>query len=272
MKKLYISADIEGVAGICEKAQSDKASPTEYAPFREQMTAEVGAACAGSYAAGVDEVLIKDAHWTGRNIDSHKLSAPPGKQLRLIRGWSGHPFAMVQEIDSSFTAAAFVGYHSAAGSAGNPMAHTISGRSFARILLNDQIASEFLIYAYAAASVGVPVVFLSGDEAQCLEARRFIDGIETVATMQGVGDSVVSMLPAEAVHLIERGLQSALKGEIPRPLTVPTDIAVRVTFHKASAAYAKSFYPNAKQVSDTELLFETTRYLDALTFLWIAAQ
>jgi len=77
---------------------------------------------------------------------------------------------MVQGLDASFAGAAFVGYHSAAGSNGNPLAHTFSG-SFARVELNGVTASEFVIYAYAAASVGVPVVFLSGDKVLCEEAQ-----------------------------------------------------------------------------------------------------
>jgi D-amino peptidase len=42
--------------------------------------------------------------------------------------------------------------------------------------------------------------------------------------------------------------------------------------NNATDAYAKSFFPQAKMVSDTELLLETRNYFDVLTFLWFAAQ
>jgi D-amino peptidase len=36
------------------------------------------------------------------------------------------------------------------------------------IKLSEKLASEFLIYGYAAVTVGVPVVFLSGEEGLCM--------------------------------------------------------------------------------------------------------
>lgn len=247
--KLYLSADIEGVACVCAHTETDMSHPAEYAPFRAQMTNEVAAACAGAYAAGAQSIVVKDAHWTGRNLDPHQLCAPPGKSLHLIRGWSGHPFAMVQGIDDSFGAAAFVGYHSAAGSGGNPLSHTLSGRMFSRVELNGAVASEFLIYVYAAASVGVPVIFLSGDSALCDEAKLVVEGIVTVPTLQGIGASVMSVPPGEAVQRIADGVQRAVAAKAVRPLPVPAHFVLRLGFVKATEAYAKSFYPGARQVS-----------------------
>jgi D-amino peptidase len=260
------------VACISAATECDIAQQPEYAPFREQMTAEVAAACAGAYAAGVTAITVKDAHWTGRNMDPHKLVAPQGKALRLIRGWSGHPFAMVQGLDASYGAAAFIGYHSAAGGAGNPLAHTVSGRMFARIEINGVRASEFLLYGYAAATVGVPVAFLSGDKVLCEEAQALVDGIVTVPTLEGFGASVDSMAPAEAVRRIEGGVARVLRGRLPPPLTVPGDIHLKVTFARAAEAYAKSFFPGVKLVSDTEVVLQTRAYLDVLTFIWFAAK
>ena len=272
MKKLYVSADIEGVACISAASETDLGKQSEYATFRDQMTAEVAAACAGAFAAGVDSILVKDAHWTGRNIDPHRLRAPEQKTLRLIRGWSGHPFAMVQEIDRSFDAAAFIGYHSAASSAGNPLAHTVSGGRFARLELNGVRVSEFLLYAYAAGSVGVPVVFLSGDRALCDEALDLIDGLATVATLEGIGASSLSMLPEQALREIEAGVRRAVSGPRTEPLVPPADLHFTLRFTKASDAYAKSFFPGARLASDTEVTLETRNYLDVLTFVWFAAQ
>jgi D-amino peptidase len=272
VNRIYISADIEGVACISAPTEVDMSKQPEYAPFREQMTAEVAAACTGAFDAGADAVFIKDAHWTGRNIDPHRLAAPAGRTLRLIRGWSGHPFAMVQGIDSGFRAAAFVGYHSAAGRSGNPLAHTVSGRMFTRVELNDVVASEFLVYAYAASSVGVPVAFLSGDRALCEEAEALIDGIATVATLEGHGASVTSLLPGEATALIEQGVRRVLEGPLPKAPALPSEFRLKLCFTKATEAYAKSFFPGARLVSDTEVVLETRVYFDVLTFLWFAAQ
>ncbi len=272
MRKLFISADIEGVACISAPEEVNKAHPAEYGAFRDQMTAEVAAVCHAAFAAGIDGVVVKDAHWTARNIDPHRLAAPPGKSLELIRGWSGNPLAMVQGIDDSFDAAAFIGYHSAGGSGGNPLAHTISSRVFARVELNGERASECLIYGYAAASVGVPLVFLSGDRVLCEEVTPRFPGLHTVATLQGEGASVRSILPAEAVRLIEAGVQAALASPRPAPLRLPEAFEFRLVFNKPADAYAMSFYPGARADGETALVLETRNYLDVLTFLGFAAK
>lgn len=272
MKKIYVSADIEGVACIAAPAEADPSQQMEYLPFREQMTAEVAAACEGAFAAGASEVLVKDAHWTGRNIDPRRLSAPEGRRLELIRGWSGHPFSMVQELDASFAGALFVGFHSSASSAGNPLAHTVSGRLFSRITLNGVTASEFHLYALAAAMVGVPVLFVSGDQAQCEEARGQIEGIVTVETLRGVGPSVQSILPREAVRRIREGVTLAVNRTPPPCITLPPKFTFTLEFAKPAEAYARSFFPGVKQVSARELLLETTRYFDVLTLLKFASR
>lgn len=268
--KVYISADIEGVAGVSAPTECDLAH-ADSAPLRRQMTDEVAAACAGAFAAGADEVVVKDAHWTGRNLDLHRLSAPPGKSLRLIRGWSGHPFSMVQGIDAGFDRLLFVGYHSGAGSGGNPLSHTVSGRLFAGLTLNGEPASEFMLFRLAAASVGVPSAFLSGDEAQCEEARRLQPGIATVATLRGFGSSAVTLAPSEAVALIRAGCEEAVRATRARPAELPEAFEFRLHFHRPADAYPRSFIPGLRQVSDTELLLQTRDYFDVLTVLKIAA-
>ena len=65
--KVYISVDIEGVAGIAHWDEASKRS-SDYHEFRDRMTREAVAACEGATAAGAKELLLKDAHGSGRNI------------------------------------------------------------------------------------------------------------------------------------------------------------------------------------------------------------
>ena len=133
--RVYISADIEGVAGI---AHWDEATKThaDYQQFREQMTQEVAAACEGALNAGATEVLVKDAHWTGRNIIPSMLP----DRARVIRSWGPDPFCMLQELDQSFRAVLMIGYHSGAGANANPLAHTIA-RKLAYVVPQERLAA-----------------------------------------------------------------------------------------------------------------------------------
>jgi D-aminopeptidase len=65
--KLYISADIEGIAGVINR---DQGGPTgfEYDKGREWMTGEVRAACEAAFEKGATDIVISDSHGNGQNL------------------------------------------------------------------------------------------------------------------------------------------------------------------------------------------------------------
>ncbi len=261
--KIFISADIEGVAGITapEEANPDHRD-TRY--FQEQMTLEVKAACEGAIAAGAKEILVKDAHWTGRNINPRALP----ECARVVRGWSGHPFSMMAELDKSFDAALLVGYHARAGSSGNPLAHTMSGRVVGMMRINEKPASEFLVNTLTATSVGVPVAFLSGDEALCEEVKSYNEKIRTVSTLRGIGQATVAPHPDVAIRQIRQTVQEALKPDLKKTMRPLADqFSVEIDYKAPREAYGKSFYPGAKLVGDFTVRFESKDYFDILRMI-----
>jgi len=258
--KVYISADIEGITGIAHWDETEKSKP-DYQKFSKQMTEEVKAACEGAINAGVEEIWIKDAHDSGRNIIAADL--PPN--IKLIRGWSGHPFSMVQELDESFNALIFIGYHSCGSSSANPLSHTMSASTFNYIKLNEKLASEFLIHSYAAATVGVPVVFLSGDEGLCKEVNAINENIRTVAVKKGIGNSVISIHPQLAIKKIKEGVESVLKEDINKcKINLPEHFKLELSFKDHAKAFKTSFYPGVKQISSTNVVFESDNYFEVL--------
>lgn len=260
--KIYISADMEGLTGVAHWDEVTK-EKEDYPAFQKQMTAEVIAACKGAFRAGANEIWIKDAHDTGRNIDPAAL--PHG--THLIRGWSGHPFSMVQGLDDSFQALIMIGYHSWAGSGGNPLAHTMTGK-VAEIHINEQWVSEFLLYGMAAASVGVPVVCVTGDEALCQQVRAVNEHIHTVAVKSGHGEAVQSLTPNETLPLIKETVQKALEGDLSRRLfPLPKQFNLKLKFTKHFYAYKASFYPGVQLLDDQTIGFETDQYFELLRLL-----
>jgi len=257
--KVYISADIEGVAGISHWDEARKEHAT-YQEFRAAMTEEVVAACDGATVAGATEILIKDAHGTGRNIMAGRLPT----SARLIRGWSGHPLAMVQELDKSFDALLFIGYHSKAGTQDNPLAHTLT-LQIASLRLNGEVCSEFRLHSYAAALYGVPAVFISGDKGICAEASGLIRSIGTAAVSEGRGASTISVPPAVSQRMIREGVGEALKGDLARcKLELPKHFVLEITFTNPIDAYRKAWYPGASQSGPQTVRFESTDYFEVL--------
>ena len=95
--KLFISADIEGCAGVALTDETHK-KESVYQRFAEEMTEEVVAACEAAHEAGADEIVVKDGHGDASNIDPLKMP----EYVTLIRGKSGHPYNMMYGIDDSY--------------------------------------------------------------------------------------------------------------------------------------------------------------------------
>jgi D-amino peptidase len=259
--KIYITADIEGITGAAHWDETDKKN-ADYGEFREQMTAEVAAACEGALNAGATEIWVKDAHWTGRNILASKLP----RQVRLVREWSGHPYGMMQELDGTFYAALAIGYHSRAGSDTSPLAHTMTG-NITYIKINQQYAAEFMISALTAGLVGVPVVFVSGDAGICQEAQSLIPNLRSVAVMQGAGRSTTSIHPHLAVEQIRTGVETALKGDVAKcRIQMPDHFSIEVRYRNHASAYHVSFFPGVTLLDSHTVLFEAENYFEVLRF------
>jgi hypothetical protein len=78
--KVYISVDMEGVAGV---VTADQLLPSgfEYERFRRFMTDEALAAVRGAQAAGATEVVVSDSHGNGESL----LIELFPKDVRIVR-------------------------------------------------------------------------------------------------------------------------------------------------------------------------------------------
>ncbi|MDD3965892.1 MAG: M55 family metallopeptidase [Candidatus Neomarinimicrobiota bacterium] len=261
--RFFISADIEGVTGINNWDETNKSHP-DYAEFRKQMTREVLAACEGALAAGAKEIVVKDAHDSGRNILASELP----KQVQLIRSWSRHPYSMVWGIEEGFDAAAFIGYHSPSASGDNPLSHTMSSNLVSEMQLNGELCSEFLLHALVARSHQVPVVFCSGDAGLCKRVKANDPLIETVATNRGVGNATWAIHPDLAVEKIRAGVEKALRKELKQYVQkIPEHFILDVRYTRHASAYRSSHYPGAKLLSPTTVRFECGSILDVMRYI-----
>lgn len=264
--KVFISADMEGTAGVATWAETERDKP-DYAEFQALMTAEVVAACNGALDAGATEIVIKDAHHTGRNLLIDRL--PP--EVRIIRDWSGHPHSMMFGIDQGCAAAIFTGYHDAAGTDSNPLAHSFTGRIM-RLTINGALASEFTVNATTAAMLNVPSVFVSGDTGICSAAAALVPGIVVQPTSSGFGPATSALAPARARDLIREGVCAALSSPDSRRCAPLADRwEVELEFTNPVEAYRGSFFPGVDYPEPRRLRFvrdDWFEVLRTLRFLW----
>lgn len=260
--KLFISADIEGVCGIANWDETHKSHP-DYEYFCKEMTREVSAVCEAALKSGVvEEIVIRDAHGTARNIIPDLLP----RKTKLLRGWEGTPGPMMTGVENC-DAVMMIGYHSGAGMGGNPLAHTQNRENY-QIRINGEIASEFLINAFHAAYYNIPVLLISGDEMICKEAGKKIPMLRQVAVNRGMGGAVLSMNPEEARELLEEETVKALKQKAEECLLrLPAAFDIEIEFLEPLKAKKGSYYPGAAQKDVHTVVYSSSDYIDVLRFL-----
>lgn len=242
--RVYISSDMEGIAGLVSGTQVS-AGERDYGVGRRLMTAETNAAIAGAFDAGATEVLVNDSHGSQTNLLAEELD----RRASLITG-SPKPVGMMQGIDSTFDAVVFVGYHAQASTADAVLGHTYSG-ALKSVKLNGREVGEYGLNAAIAGHFGVPVVFISGDAAVVGQARALVPGIEGVAVKEGIGQTAARTLhPAEARDRIAAGVRSALarRSEI-RPVTLARPVTIEVEVSNVEYADAAMLVPGMRRVA-----------------------
>ena len=193
----------------------------------------------------------------------------------MLRGWANDPYMMVSGLDATFGGVFFTGYHSGAGSDGNPLAHTLT-TSVSLLTINGLPASELDIHCFAAASMGVPVLLVTGDEGLCESVRAVNPRIRTVAVNRGMGDATLSLLhPDEAVERIREAAKDAVSAAVTDPAAfrypLPNRFDVEVAYRKHTDAARNGHYPGARKTGPHSVLFETADCYEALRFMHFCA-
>ncbi len=213
--KVYISVDMEGVAGV---VTADQLGPSsfEYPKFREVMTRETLSAVQAAKQAGATEIVVADSHGNMENLLIDMF--PP--DVRLIRGAPRH-LSMMAGIDRTFDAVIFIGYHASTNNLRGVRAHTFSSARLTRVALNGAVVTEGAFNAAITGHFGVPVVMIS-----------LVGNIEGFETKKTLGfHSANSLTPEASIAGIAQKVKAALarRGDF-KPYVVPTPITLDVSF------------------------------------------
>jgi D-amino peptidase len=256
--RVYISVDMEGIAGVAHEDQTDPTEPRhagEYNRFRRLMTNEANAAIAGALEAGAQTILVNDSHWLMRNLLAEELN--PAAELL-----SGGPkrLSMVEGIETGFDAAMFIGYHARAGTRNATIDHTYTSRVH-EVRLNGHPVGELALNAAMAGVYRVPIALVSGDQAIAEEARALLgDTLETVVVKQAVGRFAArSLHPNVACERIRQGATAALR-RTHVPYTLDPPIQLAVDFELTQMADMAELVPNSKRTAGRTVEFASEDY------------
>lgn len=266
--RVFISADMEGVADVTNWKVDSQAGTRDYTQMRHLMTSEVNAAASAAFDAGATEVTVADSHGDFINLDPEALDP----RCRLVRGWP-RPLGMMQGLTTDTVAVIFVGYHAPEGMTNAILAHTFTGSMTLR--LNGKPVSEGSFNAAVAAELHVPVVFLSGDDQAVADATANIGPMETVITKQALGFNAGTMTaPATVTHLIHDGVLRGIRRRAEfRPSAPTTPITLEWRFNNVTQAEVVSYLPNSMRIDGYTVRFtvgnmtEASRLLAVVDFI-----
>jgi D-amino peptidase len=235
--KVFLSTDMEGTAGIVDWEQCSGDGPQAEAG-RRLLLGEVNAAIEGALDGGATEIVVNDSHSTMRNLPPEALAG----HASCISG-AHKPLYMMQGLDDSFDAVAFISYH---GSVGAPagLSHTYSPRAVAEARLDGAVTGEAGINALVAAHYQVPVVLVTGDRSACQETAALIPGIHAAVVKEPVSRVAAhSLHPSRACALIRETAAAAVAGAKaaqPPPLATATlEVSVRTTDIAEAASWVR---------------------------------
>jgi D-amino peptidase len=212
--KVFMMTDLEGVAGVTTFLTQTYADGKYYEQSRRLQTEEINAAVEGMIQAGVSDVLVADYHGPGA-IQFELLH----EKATLLHGRPGAPRSVVAEVLAEYDASVIVGQHAMAGVRDGNLNHTQSSMSTDYIQCNGRPIGEIAQWALYVGSFGIPVIYLTGDEAACREAVEFIPGIATVAVKKGVGrNAAISVSAVEARRRIREGAKAAIEAHRRQPV------------------------------------------------------
>jgi len=256
--KVFISVDLEGIAGIVDEAETSPEG-RDHPWARKLMTAEANAAMEGALEAGATEIIVNDSHWNKRNLIPEELN--PAAQL--IRGQQ-QPLSMMEGIDESFDAAIFIGYHGSLSSRRGVLDH-IFDYNISHLIVNGIEYNEALLNAAVAGHVGVPVVFLSGDRAAVDETRKTLKDLPAVAVKEGLGRYAAKNLhPEKARELIRQGVKAALENrDKAQVFRVPAPVNIEVEFRYSQMATNAELIPGVQRTGTRTVSYQAKDFLEA---------
>jgi D-amino peptidase len=261
--KVHISVDMEGITGVVTGEQLGPGG-FEYARFREFMTADALAAIQGAREAGATQFVVADSHGNMQNLLIERF----GPDVTIVRG-SPRPLSMMEGLDSTFSAAFFIGYHSATTNPAGVRAHTMSSATFAAVELNGKAIAESGLNAALAGAFGVPVALVTGDDVAVAEVRELLGDVEGAVVKRAIGFHSAATLTPEAGQALIRARAKAAIGRLAsfKPHRLAGPVTVDLTYKSYTPAEAMALLPEVERRTAHTVRYRAKTVFDAARFI-----
>jgi D-amino peptidase len=259
--KGFISVDMEGMPYVVTLGHLNLKG-TLYSEARKIATKVTLTVAEELNKNGFDEIIVADSHGPMVNILVDDLP----EYVEIIRGYP-RPVSMVAGVEGC-DVALFLGYHAKFGTLKSTFDHTYSGGTINRVEVNGVEVSEFLLNAYAAGDLKVPVVLVAGD-AQLLkdDVKKYAPWAETVALKHSL-----SRVSARSFSMVK--IEKELKGAVKRaathfkqnnvkPLIAKKPVKIGITFLASHFADAAELLPMVKRIDGLKVEYTASNVIEA---------
>lgn len=254
--RAMISADMEGATGVTYPLDVEPRGD-EWHRFRKLFTADANAVAIGLLEAGIEDIVINEAHASMRNILLEELD----DRVRLLTG-RHKPLGMMQGIEGT-DAVVFLGYHAGAGEKG-VLSHTYLGNSILGVWLDGEPASEGYLNSALAKEHGVPVIMVTGDDKACEDALRYAPDAEHVAVKEYVSRYTAICLPPARTFQLQRDAAGRAASRAGRTEALARPHRIEVEFDAVQLADATANIPTVEQTGDRRVAFDAPTMTEAM--------
>ncbi len=259
--RILLSCDLEGVHGVVHSSQTQPGEP-HYDKAVMSMHKECNAVIEGALAAGAHTIVVNDSHFDMRNLRLDYLHS----KAKLISGWQ-KPYSMMAGTqgltgEKAFDVVFFLGYHAKAGTARGVLSHTYRSQVFLDVKLNGESVGETALNAALAGYFGVPVGFVSGDDACVEEAEAILGSVVTVATKKAISRySAMCLSESEVLEKLKTASHDAVKKKDKWCLyKLDAPVELTIAFMDTAMADGAELVDGVKRVSDREVTFRHDDY------------
>lgn len=259
--KAFISVDLEGMPYVVIPGQLNLKGAL-YDEARKIATKVTLIVAEELNKNGFDEIVIADSHGPMVNLLVEDLP----EYVEIIRGYP-RPVCMVSGIEGC-DVALFLGYHAKFGTAKSTFDHTYSGGSINKVELNGVTVSEFLLNAYTAGDLDVPIILVAG-EAKLLEddVKRYAPWAETMALKHSLSrvsakSSSMIKIEKELKESVKRAVANFTQNKV-KPLTAKKPIKMEITFLASHLADTAELLPIVKRIDGLNVKYTASNMIEA---------
>jgi D-amino peptidase len=260
--KIYISLDMEGIAGTFNWKQEDKDRQSVKKQITNQVEWIIKGIKESSKNSLIDEIVIADSHSGGDNL-SYDITEIDDR-IHLISGYP-RPQYMMPALDESYDLIFFIGYHAGVGTPYASMDHTYSGSRVHKIWMNDMPMNEALINSAYAAYYNIPTALVMGDKAleKELMEENSMPWVKYVCTKEALSRYSAKLKPIgqvrkETIDTVKEVLDSDINNFPIYKFKSP--VTLKIEFQTTAMADVATLMPGTKRIDGRTLEFTHEDY------------